>query len=65
MENVLNYNTNIQKIRNKDDQIIYMNENRRIMIVDDEPYNILGLSIILKQSGYPNIHSIIDGAHSG
>ena len=48
MENVLNYNTNIQKIRNKDDQIIYMNENRRIMIVDDEPYNILGLSIILK-----------------
>jgi hypothetical protein len=42
-----------------------MNENRRIMIVDDEPYNILGLSIILKQSGYPNIHSIIDGAHSG
>ena len=48
MENALNYNTNIQKIRNKDDQIIYMNENRRIMIVDDEPYNILGLSIILK-----------------
>ena len=42
-----------------------MNENRRIMIVDDEPYNILGLSIILKQSGFPNIHSIIDGAHSG
>ena len=48
MENALNYNTNIQKIRNKDYQIIYMNENRRIMIVDDEPYNILGLSIILK-----------------
>ena len=48
MKNALNYNTNIQKIRNKDDQIIYMNENRRIMIVDDEPYNILGLSIILK-----------------
>ena len=25
-----------------------MNRNRRIMIVDDEPYNILGLTIILK-----------------
>ena len=25
-----------------------MNKNRRIMIVDDEPYNILGLTIILK-----------------
>ncbi len=25
-----------------------MNNNRRIMIVDDEPYNILGLTIILK-----------------
>ena len=35
------------------------------MIVDDEPYNILGLTIILKQSGYPNINSIIDSAYSG
>jgi hypothetical protein len=28
--------------------MIQMKENRRIMIVDDEPYNILGLQIILK-----------------
>ena len=35
------------------------------MIVDDEPYNVLGLTIILQQSGYPNIHSIIDSAHNG
>ena len=32
-----------------------MNQNRKIMIVDDEPFNILGLTIILQQSGYPNI----------
>ena len=42
-----------------------MNENRRIMIVDDEPYNVLGLTIILQQSGYPNIQNIIDCAHTG
>ena len=35
------------------------------MIVDDEPYNVLGLTIILQQSGYPNIQSIIDCAHTG
>ena len=29
------------------DNIVLMNENRRIMIVDDEPYNVLGLTIIL------------------
>jgi YesN/AraC family two-component response regulator len=34
------------------------------MIVDDEPYNILGLTIILKQSGYPHIQSIIDSAYN-
>ena len=42
-----------------------MNNNRRILIVDDEPYNVLGLTIILKQSGYPHINSIIDSAHNG
>ena len=35
------------------------------MIVDDEPYNVLGLTIILKQSRYPNIQTIIDCAHNG
>ena len=33
---------------NKDEIIDEMNNNRRIMIVDDEPYNILGLTIVLK-----------------
>jgi len=35
------------------------------MIVDDEPYNVFGLTIILKQSGYPHIDKIIDSAHNG
>ena len=43
----LNYNTHTQKITEKVDIDTYMKENRRIMIVDDEPYNILGLKIIL------------------
>lgn len=29
-----------------------MNSNRRIMIVDDEPYNLLGLEIIIQQCGF-------------
>jgi len=29
-----------------------MNENRRILIVDDEPYNQLGLKIMLRQAGF-------------
>jgi hypothetical protein len=31
----------------RNENIALMNENRRIMIVDDEPYNVLGLTIIL------------------
>jgi hypothetical protein len=32
-----------------------VNSNRRILIVDDEPYNIMGLKIMLMQAGYNNI----------
>ena len=42
-----------------------MNTQRRILIVDDEPYNILGLQIILQQSGYSKISQIIDSAING
>ena len=35
------------------------------MIVDDEPYNVLGLTIILQQSGFTNIQSIVDTAYTG
>lgn len=55
----------IYKNQNNDEIISKINKNRKILIVDDEPYNILGLTIILQQSGYPNISSIIDSAHNG
>ena len=41
-----------------------MKNNRRILIVDDQPYNLIGLSIILQQSGYPMIDQIIDVANN-
>ena len=42
-----------------------MKKNRRILIVDDEPYNILALQIILQKSGYPKIKDFIDSANNG
>jgi YesN/AraC family two-component response regulator len=42
-----------------------MIDNRRILIVDDEPYNILGLKIVISQSGIKNIMRIIDTAYNG
>jgi CheY-like chemotaxis protein len=40
-----------------------MIENRRILVVDDEPYNILGLKIVLSQSGVKNILSLVNYTH--
>lgn len=42
-----------------------MQENRRILVVDDEPYNILGIIIILKSLGYQDIIKLIDKAYNG
>lgn len=42
-----------------------MKENRRILLVDDEPYNILGLKIVLQQCGIKNLMKIIDTAYNG
>ena len=33
--------------------------------MDDEPYNILGLQILITQSSYPGISKIIDFVHNG
>ena len=38
---------------------------KRILIVDDEPFNILGLEQILKHLGPKNIHCYIDIAKNG
>ena len=35
------------------------------MIVDDEPYNILGLQIIIQLSGFKDIEKLIDKAKNG
>jgi len=46
--NEINNNYKSQKeIKNKNIEDYEMKINRRILIVDDEPYNILGLTIIL------------------
>jgi len=46
-----------------------MNENqvtrRRILIVDDEPFNVMSLKTLLGQFGIENIESIIDEAYNG
>ena len=42
-----------------------MNKFKRILIVDDEPYNVLGLTIVLSQTGIKNILSIVDKANNG
>ena len=42
-----------------------MMRNRRILIVDDEPYNILGMQIVLEQSGFKGMKHLIDTAHNG
>ena len=46
-------------------QVNNMRKNRRFLIVDDEPYNILALQIILQKSGYPQIKEFIDSANNG
>ena len=38
---------------------------RRILIVDDEPYNILGLKVQISQMGFSGIKGIIDQAFNG
>jgi CheY-like chemotaxis protein len=42
-----------------------MKENRRILLVDDEPYNIMGMKIVLHQSGIKNLMQFVDIAYNG
>ena len=42
-----------------------INKNRRILLVDDEPYNIMGLWIMIEKSGYHNINKLINCAYNG
>ena len=54
-----------EEILEKSNQYKIMIEKKRILIVDDEPYNIFGLKIVMQQSGVKNILSIVDTAHNG
>ena len=47
------------------EKIDQLNSDRRILLVDDEPYNIMGLKIQLMQSGYKDIISKVDFAFNG
>ena len=42
-----------------------MMKNRRILIVDDEPYNLLSMKIILQQSGFKDLLDLVDQANNG
>ena len=48
-----------------DEEMNRMKQNRRILLVDDEPYNLLGLSIIIQQCGFPGIKHLIYTANNG
>lgn len=38
---------------------------KRILIVDDEPYNILGLQLLFRQVGYNLLNLMVDRAYNG
>ena len=40
-------------------------QNCRILIIDDEPFNLQALDVIIKCLKINGLHSIIDSAHSG
>jgi YesN/AraC family two-component response regulator len=60
---------NFEQLREKNMELYrkrdQMMQNKRILIVDDEPYNILGLKILMPQASNINILSVIDEAKNG
>ena len=40
-------------------------ENKRILIVDDEPYNIVGMKVLLPQASDVSILDYVDEAKNG
>ena len=41
------------------------NDTKRILIVDDEPFNVLGLFMMVKQTGYGDALNFVDRAYNG
>jgi hypothetical protein len=52
-------------MQNIDNNFKEINMNRRIVTVDDKPYNHLALKIIIQQAGFENILQLIDKANNG
>jgi len=38
---------------------------RRILIIDDEPYNVLGMQLILNQMNIKGLSKVVDRAYNG
>ena len=55
--------TSLKKTFN--DEKTHPADTKRILIVDDEPINIIGMIIILKSFGYHQMFSLIDRAYNG
>ena len=53
------------KLEETNIDLALMKENRRILLVDDEPYNIMGMKIVLHQSGIKNLMQFVDIAYNG
>jgi len=68
LEEEKRYKFNINDVIIQNPVIRSLNEEvkrRRILIVDDEPFNLLTLKTMLGQLNIPNIESIIDSAQNG
>ena len=53
------------KLEETNIDLALMKENRRILLVDDEPYNIMGMKIVLHQSGIKNLMQFVDIVYNG
>ena len=42
-----------------------MKNERKILIVEDKPYNIFIMQILIKLSGYPYLMNIVDKCNNG
>ena len=46
-------------------QLITAQQHRRVLIVDDEPYNVLGLQLTISRLGIKGLVDMVDRAYNG
>jgi len=61
----INNTSNIKKINSSNAINIHVPKRNRILIVDDEPFNVLGMKVLLQQYSFKSICKIIDVAYNG